>query len=489
MRLPWCLALLGLMLLVWAPVGIAAEGDGPTLTPAGPDEWDYRSETPSLRSIAANLQGTLRAESERLAEIQYWVERPKINELIRGLAEGNAGDCAAGCVAHKTEQTRAGGESLNEAVTLSAQEVALIANLNPSPSFLRAYGASAWAAQETFNKGVVESGGESMMGILLGNVSNRDAPAQSDARGFPELDDNPEDQWFMNPFTLMAGGGMFAYEIAEDLDRAASDLTRLARRAQAQTDQKLHLAAQMRPGGVANVGGVEGLLFSTPLLNQPMSGTAADGIDGTITGAQIVVDPDRNLIVKHRTEGTMTRNGETQEFFIEVVNSDFRNPPGCGDLLVPFRRTNRIGGVMTEAEREQMAEAQAQLAEFEQQMASMPPQQRQMMESMMGSQMQAVRSLASGGAMETTHEIEEVYCNPDLAALFGTGMGTGPMEAYDLVLIQEYLLILGYEPGNTEGVLDTLTEIAISTFQAERGMAVTGQPSLALQQALAAEMG
>ena len=44
-----------------------------------------------------------------------------------------------------------------------------------------------------------------------------------------------------------------------------------------------------------------------------------------------------------------------------------------------------------------------------------------------------------------------------------------------------------YAPGNTDGVLDTLTEIAISQFQAERSMAVTGQPSAQLAAALAAE--
>lgn len=426
--------------------------------------------------MEAALQAVLWAPSDRLEGIDVYVERlagGPASALLGGLPEGEAGDCVSNCVAYKTETVEANNQAIREVIALGALEVGELADMNPSELFLRAYAGAAVGTQEAFNQGVANAGGDGIIADVMSSLGTGETSA------------------YMNPFTLMASAGAgFTSRLADDVRDARTSLASSNARAQNSIDQKLAMAEQMREDGIEIVAGVEGRRYSSPPTNQPLSsGGGPDAPEGRITGGFLVIDPERNVILKQRTEGTMTRDGETQDFFIEVVNTDFRNPPGCGELIVPFRRITRIGGIMTEAERAQMAEAQAQLAEFEQQMASMPPQQRQMMESMMGSQMQAVRSLASGGAMETTQDIEEVYCNPDLAALFGTGMGTGPMEGYDLVLIQEYLLILGYEPGNTEGVLDTLTEIAISTFQAERGMAVTGQPSLALQQALAAEMG
>jgi hypothetical protein len=44
-------------------------------------------------------------------------------------------------------------------------------------------------------------------------------------------------------------------------------------------------------------------------------------------------------------------------------------------------------------------------------------------------------------------------------------------------IIQKDLATLGYEPGNTKGEMTTATAIAISKFQAENGLDVTGEPS------------
>jgi hypothetical protein len=139
-----------------------------------------------------------------------------------------------------------------------------------------------------------------------------------------------------------------------------------------------------------------------------------------------------------------------------------------------------------------MEEARAQLVEFEQQLATMPAQQRQTMERMMGSQMDTMRSLINTGAFEYVDETEQIICNPDLASLFSignapaVGFGNTPDVDDDLIRqIQEYLVILGYEPGNIDGVLDPLTQIAISQFQAEQGLPVSGEPSAELASLLA----
>jgi len=44
-------------------------------------------------------------------------------------------------------------------------------------------------------------------------------------------------------------------------------------------------------------------------------------------------------------------------------------------------------------------------------------------------------------------------------------------------IIQKDLTTLGYEPGNTKGEMTTATAIAISKFQAENSLEITGEPS------------
>jgi Putative peptidoglycan binding domain len=54
--------------------------------------------------------------------------------------------------------------------------------------------------------------------------------------------------------------------------------------------------------------------------------------------------------------------------------------------------------------------------------------------------------------------------------------------------VQNYLQALGYDPGNTDGELSTETIIAISQFQAEKGLEVTGEVTPQLAGILAAEV-
>jgi len=53
--------------------------------------------------------------------------------------------------------------------------------------------------------------------------------------------------------------------------------------------------------------------------------------------------------------------------------------------------------------------------------------------------------------------------------------------------VQLHLEALGYDPGNTDGEASVQTSIAISQFQAEKGMAVTGEVSPQLAGILEAE--
>ncbi|MEJ2256914.1 MAG: peptidoglycan-binding domain-containing protein, partial [Woeseiaceae bacterium] len=148
----------------------------------------------------------------------------------------------------------------------------------------------------------------------------------------------------------------------------------------------------------------------------------------------------------------------------------------------------------------------------------MPADQRAMVESMMGDSLSMMDNMSADGGFTMETVIDEIRVNPDAEAMAGmsaaaagmpvsAGTATGtpqaaspapqsagsavPAEGGDGVLkmIQMKLTELGYATGNTDGLPSTETTIAISQFQAERGMEVTGKPSPQLAGVLAAEAG
>lgn len=211
--------------------------------------------------------------------------------------------------------------------------------------------------------------------------------------------------------------------------------------------------------------------------------------NATCDSMQTLVDVEEHVPLYFKMDCSVTEGGETRQMSIEREAYDFQTGAGCGDYREPFRTVMRIGGAMTPEQEAQLAEASEQLAELETQMASMPASQRQMMERMMGPQLEMIRNMSSSGKFEIVQEVTELRCNtglPDPAEIAQTFMGgmamtpaaAGPMsEDSMLQMIQGNLETLGYQPGNTNGVMDKGTAVAISQFQAAQGMEVTGQPS------------
>ncbi|HNP63993.1 MAG TPA: peptidoglycan-binding domain-containing protein [Woeseiaceae bacterium] len=225
----------------------------------------------------------------------------------------------------------------------------------------------------------------------------------------------------------------------------------------------------------------------TPFVVAKSSGNA----DGTfaINTIELWIDTEYFVRRKMRMEGVMTDEGQSRDVFFEQAFQDYRNVPDSY-LYMPYRKVMRAGGVLTEAQRRELAEAQEQLEEFEQQMAAMPASQRQMMERMMGGQIEQMRNLVNNGAVEivmetSSIEINPSFRNPMLVEFASKELGGSGDTGGNLVQqIQIDLTTLGYEPGNVAGDLDTMTQVAISQFQAEQNLAVTGQPSNELARAL-----
>lgn len=476
MRLPR-IALAGAVLLLVVP--LAAQGQ----TEGLPPDWLELS----------SIEKTLFIMNSRMKGRDVYVERlknlPPGFEFFdeRGMWTDLEG-CVPNCVVKKVEPIY-GPDGLPVADpetdpwipryrvrTLSPTEVAVLAGTSPGSAMMEALGMGYMGIQMEFNKAVTGNIDPT------GNLDRVD-----DFRVTGEYSEEPGklDPW-MDPFAMIYAGGAMIFDASEGVREAEESLANSAAQAQAEADRQASMMSQFEESGVEEVGGRRTIRYTAAALKMPVQ--EIDGQQFAMNSASIWVDPEELVFVKHRSEGTATVDGKSREFFVEVENSDFRNPPGCGEMYEPYRRVQRMGGMLDDAQRAEIQEARKQLEEFDRRMAEMPAAQRKMAEKMMGSQMDKMRSLADGGGLEHAQEIEEIICDPDLKALFGMPGMEGAMPDARLARIQRHLVTLGYEPGNTDGVLDSTTREAISQFQTEHELPVTGEPSAQLENVLAAEV-
>lgn len=142
-------------------------------------------------------------------------------------------------------------------------------------------------------------------------------------------------------------------------------------------------------------------------LSQSMSSE-----DVSIDSMTMWIGKDRYLPLKMRMEGTANMEGQSRPIVIDMLASDFREVPGS-KLVEPFRRVVSISGITAGIDEAQVAEARKAMAEMEKQLASMPESQREMMESMMGPQLEQMRKLAQSGSFDTEIVVESITANPE----------------------------------------------------------------------------
>lgn len=198
------------------------------------------------------------------------------------------------------------------------------------------------------------------------------------------------------------------------------------------------------------------------------------------------IDLDAYVVTLFRICGVRQFEGKSQDFCMEREMSDFRTIPGTA-LYEPYREEFRVSGIFSDAEREKMAEAEAQLAEYERQLASMPKSQRAMMERMVGPQIEQYRNMANGGAVSFEVVTTGVTLNPQLGNPDNSIEAVTEKDSRERLVrrIQQDLETLGYEPGVLNGDLTQQTVTAIVRFEGDHGMPVTGEPSQQLADALA----
>ena len=80
------------------------------------------------------------------------------------------------------------------------------------------------------------------------------------------------------------------------------------------------------------------------------------------------------------------------------------------------------------------------------------------------------------------HLSDRLAGGPPIQASFGPDRNG--MTIADRQEMQRRLTAAGFDTGGSDGVIGEKTEAAISAYQASRGMAVTGEPSMELLLAL-----
>lgn len=144
----------------------------------------------------------------------------------------------------------------------------------------------------------------------------------------------------------------------------------------------------------------------------------ADGRQYEMKTMNLWVDASEYVPLQMKIDGTLTADGEVKPMTIENQLTDYREVPDS-NMYEPFKQIMKISGMLDEAQEAQMKEAVAKMAEFEQQMASMPESQRKMMEKMMGPQLEMMRGMASGGGFQTEIITNSITVDPDTSGSGG----------------------------------------------------------------------
>jgi hypothetical protein len=134
------------------------------------------------------------------------------------------------------------------------------------------------------------------------------------------------------------------------------------------------------------------------------------GQAGAFEPTRIALELDRELLVPREMtlEGSVEEGGTIRPITAQMRFSDYRTVSG---YVHPFLTVIEMDLASAGLSAEQVEEAQVALAELQRAMEDMPAAQREMMQQMMGEQMQMMERVAAGGAMELEIRVTELQVN------------------------------------------------------------------------------
>lgn len=130
------------------------------------------------------------------------------------------------------------------------------------------------------------------------------------------------------------------------------------------------------------------------------------------------IDTEEYVPLRMKMDGTLTADGETKPMSIENTQTDYRRVPGS-NMYESYKQVMNMSGMLDPEQEAQMQEAAEQMAELEKQMASMPASQRDMMEKMMGPQLEMIRNMSAGGGFQVEVITSSIMVNPPIAGVNG----------------------------------------------------------------------
>jgi hypothetical protein len=124
--------------------------------------------------------------------------------------------------------------------------------------------------------------------------------------------------------------------------------------------------------------------------------------------AHLFIDQEDSLLRRMKFDGTATVNGESSPVAMEITFSDYRKVEG---FPYPWAMDMRMAGMESGMSEEEMEEAKTSLAELEKQLASMPEEQRKLVEPMLGGQMEKLKEMLGTGEMKMEVRVSNVVAN------------------------------------------------------------------------------
>lgn len=139
---------------------------------------------------------------------------------------------------------------------------------------------------------------------------------------------------------------------------------------------------------------------------ETFGGSASD--QWTPKSLTVYMDEDDYLVRRFVLEGDVTQGGESQTATFTADLRDYRTVDG---LTHPFLMEVSTEGFTMGMSPEERAQMKENLQQMQEKMANMPPQQRKMMEKVMGGQMQKMMKMMASGALGFTVEVKELEVN------------------------------------------------------------------------------
>lgn len=122
----------------------------------------------------------------------------------------------------------------------------------------------------------------------------------------------------------------------------------------------------------------------------------------------LFLDQQELLPRKMVMEGRLTQGGEQQPVEMTALFRDYREING---VIHPFRIQIQTEGISSGMSPEEQDEVRESVEGLQEKMAAMSPEQRKMMEQMMGRKLQQMRQMLASNAMDFTIRVKELRVN------------------------------------------------------------------------------